>query len=163
MRPVIFGLALVFAVAGCTSGSTSDDSASTGSTPDSAAPTSTSAAGFPLVYSGPPVTVAFLREGTLHIDPESQCVTLSEAPDVVWVLVVPKGTYVDLSDEANPTLVMEGCRPLVDGDHVEFTGIGSEPGEEALREYSDPAYLDRCGATVDKPYLAGVCSGPSRR
>ena len=167
MRHLIVGSVLVLVVAGCTGGSTGNDADSTAATRGSPISAVDAAdPGFPLTYSGPPATVDLLTEGTLHIDPASQCVTLAlrwtEPPDDIRVvLAVPEGSTIDLTDEANPTLVMEGCRPLVDGDHVQFGGMGSPLEREALEEYVGSAYFERCGAT--DMYLAGACAHSSRR
>ena len=166
MRSLIMGSALVLAIAGCTGGSTDSDSDSTAATPDSpVSAVDTADPGFPLTYSGPPDTVDLLTEGILDIDPESQCVTLAvrwaEPPDDILILAVPEGSTVDLSDEANPTLVMEGCQPLVEGDHVQFGGMGSPLEQDALEEYVGSDYFERCGAT--DMYLAGACAHTSRR
>jgi hypothetical protein len=146
-------------VAGCTAAGTDPEPI------ESAAPTTTDAnfPEVPLSYTGPPVTVALLVEGTIHIDPESLCVTLSDSPDLVQIVAFPAGATIDLSDAAKPAVLMKGCRPLADGDLVEFTGMGSMDSRDAIEEQVDPAYLERCGATTEHPYLAGICTGPSRQ
>ena len=157
MRHLFAGLAVVLALAGCETGSSSNDSAPSSVVSDS---TSTkldlSDPGVPLVYPGPPVTLGTpYREGVLRIDTESLCITVAEASGAAWVLAVPEGSTVDLSDPINPTLVMEGCSPMHDGDRVEFGG-----GRSSF-DHLDPDYLQRCDATEVAPWLAGYCVGVS--
>jgi hypothetical protein len=148
---------LLVAIAGILfAGCSSQSGESTTTTSGSADP------GFPLAYPGPPLTIDILTEGILHIDPASKCVTL-EGTDSVSVAAVPEGAVIDMSDAANPVLVLEGCRPMHDGELIQFRGVGSDADEEALRRQLDADYLQRCGATDEQLALIGYCTSVDRR
>lgn len=121
--------------------------------------------GYRLVYPGPPATVSIGHKGVLHIDAESLCVTLTDegrGRDGVVAFSDEFGAIFDLSDPANPTLLVEGCRPLHDGDEVEFYGDGLLRIRESAEEYFDAADLQRCDATVEDIFAVGYCSGETR-
>ena len=157
---------LLVAIAGILVASCSSQSGeSTGTTLPSDSTTTTSASadpGFPLAYPGPPLTIDILTEGILHIDSESNCVTL-ESPTDVLVAAVPEGAAIDMSDAANPALVLEGCRPMYDGELIQFRGVGDDADEEALRQQLDSGYLQQCGATNEQLALIGYCTSADRR
>lgn len=118
----------------------------------------------PLAYPGPPATVGIGNEGILHIDTESYCVVLDdEAGDSrVIAFSEDRAVTIDLSDPLNPVVIVDGCRPLRDGESVPFYGAGVFPDRAVLEEQLDLADLQRCSTSVEELLLVGDCYLSSR-
>lgn len=118
---------------------------------------------FPATYPWPSSTLFFSTEGTLNIDPGTGCITVTDDTGHRSLpLAFPEGTTVGLSDPTKPVLFMEGCRPLVDGDSVYFSGSGMV--WEQMRKSDEYYHLfdtPRCGSDLGLLFVE-TCQDPSR-
>jgi hypothetical protein len=155
MRLLGAWIVVALVLAGCTTEPASIESTSaTASYP--------SVVEYPLVYPGPPATIAIGATGTIGIDAEALCVTLTDEGGQRRVLAFSEdlAPTVDLSDPSNPSLVAEGCVLLRNGDDALFYGTGTWD-RDALAEYLVAGDVQRCGTTVTDILMVGYCSGPS--
>jgi hypothetical protein len=114
----------------------------------------------PVTYASPTVTLDMRFEGTLSITPDAPCPVAVETSGSALCVAFPEGTTLDLSDPAQPILLMDDCEPLANGDYAEFVGTfktwevieGSE--QDRFRRLAE---LPREGATADGIAVVGSC------
>lgn len=155
---VAIGLSAIVLIACTLAVGSGDGNESTTST----APQTTLPQFLPL-YPSPSVTMEALVEGTLTIDLDGPCTAVLQMDGWSTCVAFPEGTALDVSDPTKPILLMEGCRPLADGEHVEFGGGFLSWGEiQESVQFRNLAGLPRDGVLSDGISLVGGCDGASR-